>query len=194
MSARTIRCGSSTPSLTDWTLRRRGFCGSRRRRWGVPATRLAGLSTPRLSISRPLIDGIVMEPRRCCWKGTGWAGQRRAVAGLAVSAADRRKTTSALPEGSVGSWLASRRSPEAASGLPKGVGAMPKTVSWRAPAPRSRGNPPAGFIRPCEPQGLLLFDAFNPDDAVAGVFIDPNVRLKLLLFRLERLERVHIWE
>ena len=38
----------------------------------------------------------------------------------------------------------------------------------------------------------FLFDAFNPDDAVAGVFIDPNVRLKLLLFRLERLERVHI--
>ncbi len=41
MSARTIRCGSSTPSLTDWTLRRRGFCGSRRKRWGVPATRRA---------------------------------------------------------------------------------------------------------------------------------------------------------
>ena len=32
---------SSTPSLTDWTLRRRGFCGSRRKRWGVPATRRA---------------------------------------------------------------------------------------------------------------------------------------------------------
>ena len=45
MSARTIRCGSSTPSLTDWTLRRRGFfAGSRRKRWGVPATRRATFS------------------------------------------------------------------------------------------------------------------------------------------------------
>jgi hypothetical protein len=31
---------------------------------------------------------------------------------------------------------------------------------------------------------LLLLDAFNPDDAEAGVFIDPTVRLKFLLFRL----------
>jgi hypothetical protein len=69
-----------------------------------------------------------------------------------------------------------------------------KTATWRATTPRWRRNPPAGLIRPCEPQGLLLFDAFNPDDAVAGVFIDPNVRLKLLLFHLERLERVHVRE
>ena len=41
MSARTIRCGSSSPSLTDWSFRRRGFCaGTRRKRWGyVQATR-----------------------------------------------------------------------------------------------------------------------------------------------------------
>jgi bifunctional non-homologous end joining protein LigD len=26
-----------------------------------------------------------------------------------------------------------------------------KTVTWRAPAPRRRRNPPVGFIRPCEP-------------------------------------------
>src|SRR6185437_16772119 len=40
----------------------------------------------------------------------------------------------------------------------------------------------------------LLFDAFNPDDAEAGVFIGPKVRLKLLFFRLEGLNRVHISE
>jgi ATP dependent DNA ligase domain len=26
-----------------------------------------------------------------------------------------------------------------------------KTVTWRAPAPHWRRNPPVGFIRPCEP-------------------------------------------
>ena len=35
MSAGTIRRGSSTPSSKGWILRRRGFSGWRRRRWGV---------------------------------------------------------------------------------------------------------------------------------------------------------------
>jgi hypothetical protein len=42
--------------------------------------------------------------------------------------------------------------------------------------------------------GLLLFDAFNTDDAESRVFIGANVRLNLLLFRLEGLERVHVRE
>ncbi len=55
----------------------------------------------------------------------------------------------------------------------------------RLKAGRSRSPPP--------PSLLLLLDALDRDDAEAGVFA-ANVRLKRLLFVIERLERVHIRE
>lgn len=59
------------------------------------------------------------------------------------------------------------------------------SVSKRAKAGRSRSPPPLSLS--------LLLDALDSYGAEAGVFI-ANVCLKLLLFGIERLERVDIRE